>query len=205
MKLDCTAPRAGARVCPLVRACQRVDAWCLCALGRQRLDGRPDRHGIQGERLGPDPVMKTRSWAKQEAVCGEVVDAASRIFGRPAAKQSAAVLGCGRPGAAARRGKGGATQAITSRARLEGQTEEAEGGQRLCLGRAGACTGSLVAVLGWELGSVWHGASARCARAVRVRLPQLSTPATGVDEGAERRVKLVPAVCHCARHAAMRV
>jgi len=39
---------------------------------------------------------------------------------------------------------------------------------------------------------------------MRVRLPQPSAPATGMDEGAERRLEghgLVPVLCRCALHA----
>ena len=76
---------------------------------------------------------------------------------------------------------------------------------RLCLWTELLCAWVLrAAVLGRGLGRVRHGVSARCARAVRVRLPQPSAPVTGMDEGAERRLEghgLVPVLCRCALHA----
>jgi len=76
---------------------------------------------------------------------------------------------------------------------------------RVCLWMELLCARVLrAAVLGRGLGRVRHGVSARCARAVRVRLPQPSAPATGMDEGAERRLEghgLVPVLCRCALHA----
>ena len=76
---------------------------------------------------------------------------------------------------------------------------------RLCLWTELLCARVLrAAVLGRGLGRVQHGVSVRCARAMRVRLPQPSAPATGMDEGAERRLEghgLVLVLCRCALHA----
>ena len=76
---------------------------------------------------------------------------------------------------------------------------------RLCLWMELLCARVLRAVvLDRGLGRVQHGVSVRCARAMRVRLPQPSAPVTGMDEGAERRLEghgLVPVLCRCALHA----